>query len=284
MMNRMNRLVFLPFLMILLVTATAWSQDDHDLAKASQNPIANMISVPLENWGYFDLGPGDGWAYSLIAKPVYPINVGKLNLINRFIIPVIYLDDQDFTISAPESGEAGGTTLSFSTDSEFGLGNIQYQAFFSPAKPSKVVWGVGPVFEFPTNTDDVLGTDTWSAGPAAVVLAMPGKWVVGCTAQNIWSFKEDDGEPDVNKFTFQYFVNYNLSKGWYLTMTPTTTANWESDSGQKWTVPFGGGMGRLVRFGKLPVDFKLQVYYNAERPDNGPRWSSMFSVKFLFPK
>ena len=68
---------------------------------------------------------------------------------------------------------------------------------------------------------------------------MPGKWVVGCLAQNIWSFKEDDEEPDVNKFTFQYFVNYNLSKGWYLTTTPTITANWEADSGEKWTVPVG---------------------------------------------
>ena len=113
---------------------------------------------------------------------------------------------------------------------------------------------------------------------------MPGKWVVGCLAQNIWSFKEDDEEPDVNKFTFQYFVNYNLSKGWYLTMTPTITANWEADSGEKWTVPVGGGVGRLVRFGKQPVDFKLQTYWNAEHPDNGPEWSIMFSVKFLFPK
>lgn len=112
---------------------------------------------------------------------------------------------------------------------------------------------------------------------------MPGKWVVGCLAQNIWSFKEDDEEPDVNKFTFQYFVNYNLSKGWYLTMTPTITANWEADSGEKWTVPVGGGAGRLVRFGKLPVDFKLQAYWNAVHPDNEPEWSSMFSVKFLFP-
>ena len=137
--------------------------------------------------------------------------------------------------------------------------------------------------EMPTNTND-LGSDKWSAGPAAVVLTMPGNWVLGMLAQNIWSFAGSSDAADVRKFTFQYFINYNLSAGWYLTSTPIITADWEKPSDQRWTVPFGGGIGKLARFGKQPVDFKLQGFGNVEKPDGGPDWSLQFAVKFLFPK
>lgn len=102
--------------------------------------------------------------------------------------------------------------------------------------------------------------------------------------QNIWSFAGPGDEPDVNKFTFQYFLNYNLNNGWYLTSSPIMTADWEKPSGEEWTIPIGGGIGKLVRFGNQPVDFKLQGFGNVEAPDGGPEWSIMFAVKFLFPK
>ena len=108
--------------------------------------------------------------------------------------------------------------------------------------------------------------------------------MLGMLAQNIWSFAGPNEAPDVDKFTFQYFINYNLPAGWYLTSTPTITADWEKSSDQRWTVPFGGGAGKLARFGNQPVDFKLQAFGNLEKPDGGPEWSLQFSVKFLFPK
>jgi len=109
-------------------------------------------------------------------------------------------------------------------------------------------------------------------------LAKLGPWLVGCLAQNVWSFAGPDDAPDVNTFTFQYFINYNLKSGWYLTSTPTITADWEADSGQQWIVPFGGGVG------KLPVDFKGQVFFNAEEPDGAAEWSIQLQCKLLFPK
>ena len=164
-----------------------------------------------------------------------------------------------------------------------GFGNIQYQGFFTPADPGKVIWGLGPALEMPTNTSG-LGSDKWSAGPAFVVLTMPGNWVLGALVQNIWSFAGSSNAADVNKLTFQYFINYNISNGWYLTTTPVITADWEKPSSDQWTVPLGGGIGKLMRFGKQPVDFKLQAYSNIEKPEGGPDWTTMFSVKFLFPK
>jgi hypothetical protein len=136
----------------------------------------------------------------------------------------------------------------------------------------------------PTNTDDQLGTDKWSAGPGAVALAMPGKWVLGMLGYNIWDFAGDSDEESVNTLLFQYFINYNLNNGWYLTSTPVITANWEEDSGERWTVPFGLGIGRLIKIHKQPVDCKLQTFWYAEKPKNGPDWSLQFQVKLLFPK
>ena len=143
-----------------------------ELAKQSQNPVANMVSVPIENSFFTDAGPSKKNAIATNIKPVYPMQLtDDFNLINRVILPVIYLEEQD----APDfpadfdpddiQVDLGGQLVRPDLSSEFGLGNIQYQAFFSPAKPGKVIWGVGPVLELPTNTDSKLGSDTWSAGP-----------------------------------------------------------------------------------------------------------------------
>jgi len=269
----------------LLITSGQTVFAEEELAKQSQNPLGTIISAPFENNFNFGIGPSDATAYVLNMKPVYPVNLGDWNLINRFILPVIYSEGQDVPFSPGtgiDSGYAG--IIELAQGSAFGLGDMTYQAFFGPAKPSKWIWGVGPALVLPTATEDRYASDKWSAGASAVALTMPGKWVVGVLAQNVWSFAGDSDATDVNKFLFQYFINYNLDNGWYLSTTPVITANWEASSGNKWTVPFGGGVGHLVKFGKLPVDFKLAAYWNAEKPTFGPDWNLQFTVKFLFPK
>ncbi len=268
------------FLAVILLTCPVSA--DQDLAKQSQNPIGNMISLPMQNNTYFDVGPSEEWANSFQFQPVYPLNFGKVNLINRAIIPINYLAGQEVTV--PDREQIQDDFVTFETDSVFGLGNITWQGFISPAKPGKLIWGAGPVLQIPTHTDDRLGTDKWSAGPGLVALAMPGKWVLGCLGYNIWSFAGPSDEDDVNSLLFQYFINYNIANGWYLSSAPVITANWEEGSSQRWTVPLGGGIGRLVKFGKQPVDFKLQTFWYAEKPDNGPDWSLQIQVKLLFPK
>src|SRR5210317_1947547 len=253
--------------LVLIISTFAAADDQEDLAKESQNPIGNIISLRFENNFNFGVGPEEAFVYSLNLKPVYPMTFDKVNLINRFILPVIYQEERF-------EGEG----------SEFGLGDLTYQAFFSLAKPGKIIWGVGPAFIFPTNTDDRLGVDKWSAGPAAVALAKPGHWLFGALVQNVWSYAGDNDASDVRFFSFQYFINYNFESGWYLSSTPTITADWEADSDDRWTVPFGGGVGRLVKFGSQPVDLKLQGFYNVEKPKNANDWSLQFQVKLLFPK
>jgi len=76
-----------------------------------------------------------------------------------------------------------------------------------------------------------------------------------------------------------------LSQGWYLAFVPIITANWEADRGNRWTVPIGGGAGKIIKLGKLPVNTQLQAFYNVEKPDNtGADWQLRFQIQLLFPK
>lgn len=247
-----------------------------DLAKASQNPVGDLISVPFE-LSYFGDLPGDSSATLLLAKPVYPLNLGKVNLVNRLIVPFARVDANLSEL------DLGSDSVPPDDVNRSGLANVQYQGFLTPANPGGVIWGLGPVLEVPTNTND-LGSDKWSAGAAAVVLAMPGNWVLGVLAQNLWSFAGSDRANDINKLTVQYFLNYNLPDGWFLTSSPIITADWNEPSDNRWTVPVGGGIGKLTRFGKQPLNLTLKAYKNVVHPDAGPEWSIVAGVSFLFPK
>jgi hypothetical protein len=238
---------------------------DVELAKKSQNPLGDIISLPFENNFDVGFGPKDALIYTLNLKPVYPVHLGDdWLLINRFTVPVVAQGERF-------AGEG----------SEFGLGDSVYQAFFGP-KDSPVIWGAGPAFLFPTHTHKRLGNDKWGMGPSAVVIAKPGPWLFGSLVQQIWSYAGSGS--GVSLFSWQYFVNYNFGNGWYLTSTPTMSANWKQNAGNTWTIPVGGGVGSLLRIGGAPVDVKLQGFGYPERPTGGPDWSVQLQVKLLFPK
>jgi len=255
------------------------AESAEDLAKQSQNPVGNMYSVPMEYWHHNGIGvDGEGAANMLILKPAIPVTLGKVNLINRFIIPYLGVD--------PSNGsDLGNVIIKPSATKDSGAGNFQYQGIFSPSEPGPVIYGLGGMIEFPTHSGN-LGSDNYSAGPVFLALSMPGNWVVGTLIQNLWSIGgSSDPADDVNNLLWQYFVNYNFDGGWYLTSTPIMTADWTKDSGEQWTVPVGGGVGKLMKFESFPpLDFKLQAFSNVIKPTGGADWQMMFSVKLILPK
>lgn len=237
------------------------------LAKAAQNPVANLISVPFQNNFNFGVGPREVTQYILNIQPVIPIKLNDdWNLITRTIMPII---------SQPSPARG--------VPSASGLGDINPTFFLSPGKPDKFIWGVGPTFTLPTATDSLLGAGKWSAGPAAVGLVTHGHWVIGALANQQWSFA-GWGDEEVSAMLIQPFVNYNFSHGWYLTTAPIITANWKADSDDRWTLPLGAGVGKIQRFGKLPLNIQLSAYDNVVKPDNGADWQLRFQIQFLFPK
>jgi hypothetical protein len=241
------------------------------LQKATQNPVASLISVPVQNNLNFGVNPGYRNQDVLNIQPVIPIGISKdWNLIIRWIAPIIYQPIPNAP-GAPETGE-------------YGLGDMVPSFFISPKKPGKLIWGVGPVFQLPTATNTYLGQGKLCLGPTVVALLQPGHWTLGLLANNVWSMAGDGSRPDVNQFLLQYFINYNLKKGWFITWQPTLTANWEASNGNTWTVPFGGGLGRIMKLGNQPVSLTAQFYGNAVHPQGTPAWSMRLQIAFLFPK
>jgi hypothetical protein len=149
-----------------------------------------------------------------------------------------------------------------------------------------LIWGAGPTFLIPTATDRSLGTGKFSIGPSIVALIQPRKWTLGLLVDNLWSVAGPSDRPNVNSMTLQYFVNYNLRKGYYLTSQPILSANWNAPAGNAWLVPFGGGIGRIMRLGPQPVNLRVEAYVNAKRPDElpSPTWQLKFQMAFLYPK
>lgn len=267
------------FLLVMTGPVT-WAQEgksgdgNSDLAKQAQNPVADLISVPFQNNTGFGMGPHNRVQNSLNIQPVIPFNLNNdWNLITRTIAPIMKQPDVRTT-----------------NDDVWGLGDISFSAFLSPAQPGKLIWGVGTALLLPTGTNPAISTRKWSAGPSAVVLKSEGPWVFGALAQNVWSFAgRGSGDPntripDVNQFYSQLFLNYNLPDGWYLSSAPIITANWDARSDNKWTVPVGGGFGKVFKLQTLPMNASLQAYANVIHPENGPDWTLRCSISFLFPK
>lgn len=254
--------VTLTTFVVLSITVTSFAQSEEELAKASQNPLAKMISVPFQNNTTYGIDPHGRSQNVLNIQPVYPIGLGKVNMINRLIAPII---------TQPSTTQNNSTT---------GLGDMSLTSWFSPAESGLITWGIGPAFQLPTASSDSLGTGEFGIGPSLVALTMIEKWVAGIVVNNIWTF----GDVEENKFLFQYFVNYNLPKATYIVSAPIMTANWNAPDGEQWIVPIGGGIGKVFKFGKLPVNINAQAYYNAIHPTGWGDWQSRIQVQFMFPK
>lgn len=252
---------------LLLAPAMA-QQDETELAKKTQNPVADLISVPLQSNFNFGAGSTGKMLYILNVQPVIPLKIGEdWNLITRVVMPII-----NQPTLFPGAGNATG------------LGDINPTFFFSPSKPSSLIWGVGPTITIPTATDRLLGSGKVSMGPAGVALTIQGPWVLGALMNNQWSVG-GWGDRAVNALLLQPFINYNLPGGWYLTSSPIVTADWKADkAGDVWTVPLGGGVGKLFRVGTQPINVQLLAYGNVAKPEFGPDWQLRFQVQFLFPK
>jgi hypothetical protein len=241
-----------------------------ELAKLAQNPVGNLISVPFQNNTNLNVGPDKGTQNILNIQPVIPISIDKdWNIITRTIIPVIW-----------------NPSLGPDTPAKSGFGDIQLSAFLSPANPGHWIWGLGAITQMPTNSNEEFGNKNWGLGPTAVLLHLEhgSPWVYGVLINNIWSLTSNKQGGSYNNGLIQPFLNYNFPEGFYLTSGPILTVDWKADSGQQWTVPIGGGVGKIFHFGKLPVNTQVSAYYNVAKPDFGANWQIRAQVQFMFPK
>jgi len=261
-----------------------------ELQKATQNPVASLISVPLQNNTNFAIGPFDRTQNVLNIQPVIPIEASETwHLIIRWIAPIVWqpapgtANLEVFGIEANTPAYLAAQNVQANAG-VFGFGDMSPTFFLSPSKPHKLIWGVGPVFVLPTATHKVLGQGKLSMGPSVVALVQPGPWTLGALVNNAWSVAGPSDRSVVNQMTLQYFINYNLKKGWYISSAPIVTANWRASAGNVWTVPVGGGVGRVFKMGFQPVNLSAQLYGNAAHPVSGSSWGLRMQLALLFPK
>ena len=265
------------------------------LAKAAQNPIASMISIPIQ----WNATPGTQWAPNSLdpkakhdrvlnvvnVQPVYPFKLSDdWTLVTRTIVPFLGIPFADPEIGVTSTGDP--YLKRWDQENRVGLGDINPTAFFVPTLEGDFTIGFGPTLSAPVS-DVPLSSGKWPLGPALVGVYTKGPWVVGGLVNNMWSFAGDEDRSDVNKMLIQPFINYNLPKGWYISISPIITADWENED-QGWTVPIGAGIGRVFRVGKQPINMSVHGYYNAVKPEIGGEelmgdWTIRTQIQFLIP-
>ncbi len=261
--------IFTAILITMFITVPVFAQDETELAKKLANPVASLISVPIQANYDENIGPREnGSVWRINIQPVIPFALNEeWNLISRTILPIV--DQSD--IPAIGLGESG-------------IGDIVQSFFFSPAKPTSdgLIWGVGPVLLLPTASDDALGGEKWGGGPTGVLLKQKGPLTYGGLVNHIESVAGDDDRADVSATFIQPFISYITKTKTTIGLSMESTYDWEND---QWSVPVNFTVNQLLRIGKQILQIGAGTRYWADSPDNGPEgWGWRLQLTFLFPK
>jgi hypothetical protein len=276
----MKKRALLPAIALLL---PLHAQDDADLAQQLTNPLADLISMPIQGNMDFGVGPGGGHRVFTNIQPVIPFSLNEnWNLISRTVLPVVDQNGIDF---AGDRSDA------------FGLGDTVQSFFFSPKQTEPFIWGIGPVFLLPTATNGSLGAEKWGAGPTGVILKIDGPWTYGVLVNHLWDVTDQRGagntyiplpgggvaslSNDINLTLVQPFLSYTTDTATTFTINSESTYNWTS---HQWTVPINLQVSQLIKPGKVPISVYAGVRYYVERPAQGPEWGFRLGCTLLFPK
>src|SRR5215510_13107203 len=241
-----------------------------DLNRKLSNPVSSVWSIESQ-FNNFLLNNGH-WNNNWNFQPVMPISLTKdLNLITRPVMP--------FYNIVPHETSPG----EFNRDA--GLGDLALLELFSPANSGNWVLGAGPTAIFPTATSHFTGQGKWQLGPAFVAGYLTKEYFIGAFPQQWFSFAGEHGRPDTNQMNLQPIASIFFGEGWDLGYSGNILINWNAPSEDVWTVPIGLGLGKVVKFGRLPVKIQLAVQYIPVHPRiSGQEWNVQVEITPVLPK
>jgi len=247
--------------------STSAPDDDAELAKKLQNPVADLISVPFQSNFEWGAGPHSrGFKYTLNVQPVVPISISEdWNVLSRTIMPIIYQAEV-----VPDSTQSG-------------LGDTTESLFLSPKAPGPggIIWGVGPIILLPTSTEDFLGAQKWGLGPTAVLLRQHRGWTYGILANQLWSIGGTHATETVNSTFLQPFLNYTFKTHTTVGIVSESTDDW---TGSKWTIPLIAPVSQILKIAGQPISLQVGPKLYVEGPTSAPDWGIRFALVLLFPR
>jgi hypothetical protein len=244
---------------------------DTELARQIENPVSKLTSIPVRYQDDFGIGPAGLARNTVSFRPTIALPVAsEMFLVSRTTVPLV---------SQPDVARGTGTTS--------GLGDVAESLFFVPPPASGVILGVGPTVLLPTASPSELGSGQAAAGPTAAVVVQPRGLTLGVLAAQLWSVARTADRPYMSRLSVMYVVGFHFPGGWYVKTAPVISANWSADSPRNtWTIPVGGGVGKVLHLGEVPLNVSVAAYWNAIRPDTvtAPSGNAQVQVALLLPK
>lgn len=267
-------------ILVIVFSSVTRSEEDAEMARKLQNPLANIQAVFTDNTIGFNTGVNEETSFGFAFQPVYTQDLPEygMTFLSRAILPIMGLEPGTKTRLTGEDGEP----IFFGDDPLWGLGDSIFQFFLAPHSKTSWNWEIGPQISLATHTDEALRGPSWGAG--IVVIAngsITDQLTFSVILGNLWSF---DGEFNSASIQPMFFYNVDTLPGVYIAYNAVTNLDWKAESSNRWTVPLGLSIGKTINLGDgYGLDLSIGPYYNVARPDGAADWMIRFSINWLIP-
>ena len=244
--------------------------DKVEIAKKLANPIANMISVPLQY--EYSRGVGTNQAGSeqtLLFQPVMPFDLGGGD---TFIVRPIVAGVREVSVQGPTGSPFSG----------YGIASVTVESFYAPNTNSSWIWGVGPYLQSPSGNSGKFGSQQTGAGVTAVVLNRKGPWTYGLLGYQSWEVGGNPAFGTQNNLYGQPFVAYTTKEAWTFTTNMEALYNYDT---RRTSNPLYAGVSKVTVIGGLPFSFSAgPMYYVSNTPGGPSGWGARATVTLIVLK
>lgn len=235
--------------------------DQSDIVKQANAPISSIMQIRFQDTLVPQFNDLDGTGNTFTMAVTMPLPKYRL-----LPFPQLSLLTIPAAVTLP-----GDVT---------GFGDLRFLDIVILHAGHRFIWGIGPVFVFPTASQRDTGQGKWQVGPAAAVAFATEKWLLGVLVQNPISFAGDRDRKDVNAMVLQPFVTYQLGDGWFARSQPQLFFNWKSG---KQVLPLDLGVGRVFRIGRQQISCFVEPFWNVTHDGHSPEYGVTFGVTLIYP-